>query len=136
MVKSQTATFRVMRKGRESSEGRGPSAGRCSVLRAREESWLEVSSPSSKGPSHLATCPQGRCTPGGDLKRERTGRSSDPAFKHSHPTSAHPAMPTTSSCKKYIQCATKKCVLTTDRTEHTLMGQGGFFLPFLRVHIF
>lgn len=41
-VKSQRATFRVMREGRESSEGRGPSAGQCSVLKAREESWLEV----------------------------------------------------------------------------------------------
>lgn len=93
-VKSPTATFRVMRRGRESREGKEPSAGQCLVLRAQEESLLEVSSPSSKGPSHLTTCPQGRCTPGGDLKSERTGRSSDPAFKHPHPNSPHPPMPT------------------------------------------
>lgn len=48
-VKSPAAALRATRKGRESREGRGPSAGGWWVLRAREEPRLEVSSPSSKG---------------------------------------------------------------------------------------
>lgn len=41
----------MTRKGRGSSNGRGPSAHQCSVRGAREESWREVSSPFKKGPS-------------------------------------------------------------------------------------
>lgn len=60
IVTCQRATFRVVREDRESSEGSGPSAGQCSLLRAREESWLEVFSPTSRIlPISLLVCKEG-----------------------------------------------------------------------------
>lgn len=54
-------------------------------------------------------------------KGKRTGRSSDPAFKHSRPTSTHPAMPTMSHHGKSTVCHRKRA-LTTNPTLLALEG--------------
>lgn len=106
-----------MREGRESSEGRGPSAGQCSVLRAREESRLEGLSPTSrilpisllvlKEGAHLEKIWKGKGR--GEVQILLLNTPVPPA--HTMPTMSHQGKPT--ACHK-------------TRALTTLMGSGGF----------
>lgn len=126
MVKSQRATFRVMREGRESSEGRGPSAGQCSVLKAREESWLEVFFLTSRIlPISLLVLKEGAHLEK-IWKGKRQGEVQIPLLNTPIPP-AHTQPCQQCHTMENPQHATKKRALTTNPT---LMGLGGFSCSF------
>lgn len=116
----------MVREGRESSEGRGPSAGQCLVLRAREESWLEVFSPTSRILPISLLLPKEGAHLEKIWKWKREGKIQilllNTPIPSSHANNGTP-----------WKIHHKKIVLTTNPT---LRGLGGFSVLFLKVHIF